>query len=70
MSLLLYPRRLENMSGWQDKIVSKLPKSVDISQLVERLRMTPMERLKVMIEFRDGLLGAKSSNANKLSKPD
>jgi hypothetical protein len=52
--------------SWASEILDHYPSGVDISQMEERLRLTPTERLERMRGFLLFLEGAKSPGGNRL----
>lgn len=45
------PARAGSAQGWQDRILAAIPSGIDPTQITERLRLTPTERLERMIAF-------------------
>lgn len=50
--------------SWATDILASYPSGVDITQLEERLKLTPTERLERMRSFLEFLEGAKQKRAN------
>ncbi len=55
--------------GWQDELLEKIPSGVDVTQIDERLRLTPTERLERMRRFLVGLEEAKAGRGHRLPAP-
>lgn len=54
-------RRAATGPSWADQLLDQLPSSVDPTQIAERLKLTPTERLLRMQEVLNGLEEAKRS---------
>jgi hypothetical protein len=52
--------------GWQDQILDAVPSGIDVTQIEERLRLTPTERLDRMRRFLTALEEAKAHGGNRL----
>jgi hypothetical protein len=50
--------------SWATEILASYPSGVDITQLEERLKLTPTERLERMRSFLEFLEGAKRQRAD------
>jgi len=55
---------------WYGEILRQIPSGVDISQLEERLKLTPTERLQRMQKFLEFLEGAKRPGGHRLPEAD
>ena len=55
--------------GWQEGILEEIPSGVDVSQIDERLLLTPTERLEHMRKFLEALNQAKATHDERLSRP-
>ena len=51
---------------WGTDILKALPSSVDLTQIEERLKLTPTERLEKMCQFLEFLEGAKRQGGDRL----
>jgi hypothetical protein len=56
---------MKKLSGWQDAILERIESGVDVTQIEERLRLTPTERLEAMLRFLEFLEGARPSNVHR-----
>ena len=50
--------------SWASEIISRYPSGIDPTQLEERLKLTPTERLERMRRFLEFLEGAKRKSGN------
>jgi hypothetical protein len=55
--------------SWTDEIIEKIPSGVDVSQIEDRLRLTPTERLERMRRFLLSLEAARAPRGHGLSAP-
>lgn len=49
--------------SWASDIIARYPSGIDPTQLEERLKLTPTERLERMLRFLEFLEGAKRKSA-------
>jgi len=54
---------------WTDEILEKIPSGVDISQIEDRLRLTPTERIERMRRFLLSLEAARTSRGHGFPTP-
>lgn len=59
-------RNPENEWFWGTDLLQALPPGVDLTQLEERLKLTPTERLERMRQFLEFLEGAKRQGGDRL----
>ena len=55
--------------AWTDEILEKIPSGIDVSQIEERLRLTPTERLERMRRFLLSLETARTPRGHGLPTP-
>jgi hypothetical protein len=55
---------------WQYELLDKLPRSIDVTQIEESLRLTPTERLERMRRFMEFLEEVRRSGEHRLPRAD
>jgi hypothetical protein len=50
--------------SWASEILDRIPSGIDVTQLEERLMLTPTERLERMRQFLEFLEGARRSSGH------
>jgi len=55
--------------AWTDEILEKIPSGIDVSQIEDRLRLTPTERIDRMRQFLLSLDTARTPRGHGLPAP-